>query len=222
MPEVSEYEALGQSAKALALVRDYAAGHKENAIAHVRLSRVLLSAGMGGAALTEGKAAAQVDPKSEVAWLWLASVYQHDTFGRLMEGNWNPEESEKCFRKALELEPDNTAALSNLASLLEHNSRGWQYAQGERLEESIALYRKALEKQSVPEAQTRLSLALLRARRLEAAKQEAKKCTADVQTGLLAVISALQDGAGRAIANAQAGSPIRISKLCCLLLWASP
>lgn len=205
-PLTAEYVAVGQFEKAIQTVRE-SLGRNDNAMGRVRLSRLLISAHLGGAALKEARTATELDPNSTAAWQALAWAYQHDTFGRRMQGNWNHAEAEKCFRKAIEIDPDDANAVSDLAILLEHNARGWRYAQDSRVGEAVALYRSLTKKQQYPLIQQNLAIALLRLGKLDEAKEEAAKCPDPMKPLLLAVISAIQDGPARAIVNAQSAFP---------------
>ena len=207
-PETAEYVALGQSGKALALVREAVAAHPDSAMARVRLSHTLLIAHLGGPAVAEARKATELDPKSGIAWQSLAVAYENDTFGRTTQGNWNRVEAEKAFRKALELNPDDAATKMALAILMEFNDQGWRYAKDSRLNEAIALYREILKDPQMGGAvRQNLAVTLLRAGKLSEAKEEAKKGTDAFQAVLLSMISAIQDGAARAIVNSQTGYP---------------
>ncbi|HEX3744720.1 MAG TPA: DUF3857 domain-containing protein [Bryobacteraceae bacterium] len=206
-PETAEFMALGQSGKALALIRDATAAHPDSAMAHVRLSHMLLVAHLGGAALAEARKATELDAKFTLGWQQLADVYEHDTFGRSMQGNWSPAEAEKCYRKALELDPDNDNIKMNLAILLEFNTHGWRYAKDSRLDESIALYGEILKKHDNQQVEKNLTIALLRAGKLEDAKTEAGKVEDESRVTMLAMIAAMQEGPARAIVNAQTAYP---------------
>ena len=206
LPATAEYLALGQAGKAVALLRENVAGHPADAMAHARFSRTLISAGLGGAALREARKATELDPKSPLAWQALAWAWQHDTFGRRMQGNWNFAESEKALRKAIELDPDDNIAPTDLAILLEHNLSGWRYAKGARLEEAITLYREVMKRPRPGALGQNLAIALLRAGKLDEAKEEVLKL--DLQDGqLMAVITALQEGPARVVLNSQSQYP---------------
>ena len=104
-------------------------------------------------------------------------------------------------------DPEDSLAKIDFAILLEHDSRGVRYAPDARVAEAVALYRAVLKKPASPMVQQNLTFALLRSGQLNAAKQEAQKCSPDLQSGILAVITVLQEGPARAIMNAQALYP---------------
>jgi tetratricopeptide (TPR) repeat protein len=207
VPETAEYLAVGQYSKALSLMREDVARHKDSATIHARYGRMLLNAGLGGAALTEAKLAVELDPKSSAAWQTLAQAWEHDTFGRRVRGNWNFDEAEKALRKAIELDPDDQIPQMDLAILLEHNRHGWRYAKDARLEEAIALYRQILKKQPQSIIHQNLAIALLRAGKLDEARDEAKKADPAGAALLDIVITAVQEGPARAIVTAQSAFP---------------
>lgn len=128
--EASEDVALGETGKALKLVRDSTQGHGIGS--DVRLSRMLVTAGAVQSALQLAKKIVAQDPSSNQGWQALAWAYQHDDFGRPFRGNWNAAEAEKCYREALKLEPDDFFAKINLAILLQYNSNGQLFAKGAR------------------------------------------------------------------------------------------
>lgn len=206
--ETGEYVALGQTSKAIGLLRERLGTSGGSAILHARLSRlVLLSAGLGGAAVAEAKIATELDPKLSVAWQALGWAYEHDTFGRRMEGNWNSAEDLRCARKAVEMDPDSSSAKMDLASLLERDERGTRYGKGARVQEAVDLYREVLKNWQNSLAQQNLATALLLLRQWKSAKEEAGKCEGDLKTVLLAAISAVEEGPERATANLSSAYP---------------
>jgi tetratricopeptide (TPR) repeat protein len=207
VPETAEHLAIGQYSKALSLIREDVARHKDSASAHARYARMLLTAGLGGAALAEAKIAVDLDPKSSIAWQTLAQTWEHDTFGRRVSGNWNYDEAEKALRKAIELDPEDQIAPMDLAILLEHNRHGWRYARDARLDDAIALYREILKKKAQPVLHQNLAIALLRAGKLDESREEAKKGDANHAAVLDIVITAVQESPARAIVSAQAAVP---------------
>jgi len=207
VPETAELLAVGETSKALALVRENAAKHDADASAHVRLSRVLLSVGLGIPGRMEAERATQLDPKSPQAWQALAWTWQNDTFGRLRQGDWNRAEALKALRKALELDPDDVVAKMDLAILLEFNERGERYGKNIDEKESIALYRELLKKQPNPIIESNLTAALFYDNQLEEARAEAHKCLDNQRILFEALIQALQRGAAPAIVGVQTQVP---------------
>jgi tetratricopeptide (TPR) repeat protein len=204
VPETAELLAIGQTSKALALMRESVAKHDDDASAHVRLSRMLVSTGLGIAARAEAERATVLDPNSSQSWQALAWAWQNDTFGRLRRADWNRSEALKALRKAVDLDPDDTAAKADLAILLEFNERGERYGRGNNETEAISLYRELLKKQPNAVLESNLTAALFYDGQLEEASAEARKCP-DLQRILLqALIQALQHGAGPAIVGLQA------------------
>ena len=207
IPETSEYIAMGQIGKAIALLRGHVNLNMEQSASHVRLSRMLVTAGLGDAALAEGKKAVELDENSGQAWQALAWVYQHDTFGRRFQGNWNSAEAEACYRKAIAADPEDVVAKADLAILFEHNPQGYRYGKGARLDEAIALYREVLKKHPGAELQQNLAVALLYAGQVDSAREEAQKAGPERRTILQTVIIALQQGPAKAIVDAQTLEP---------------
>jgi tetratricopeptide (TPR) repeat protein len=207
VPETSEHIAMGQTGKALALLRDHVGRNMEQSTSHVRLSRLLVTAGLGDAALAEGKKAVELDSNSSQAWQALGWAYQHDTLGRRLQGNWDAAEAESCYRRAVAADPEDAIAKADLAILLEHNRQGHRYGKGARLDEAITLYREVLKKYPSPELQQNLALALLYAGHVDNAKEEAQKAGSERRTILQSVIIALKQGPAKAIVDAQTAEP---------------
>ncbi len=207
VPATAEHMALGETGKALALVRDYVGQHPDEATAHVRLSRMLIAAGLGGAALQEANRAVELNDKSSQAWQALGWAYQHDFFGRRFAGNWSRSEAEKCYRQALAIDPDDHIAAGDLAILLEHSKTGVRYGAGSNLAEAIELYRGVQKKQPIPQLQESLELDLLYSGQVDAAKEHLKNCSAEAQATFGPVITALQEGAAKSIISVQASYP---------------
>jgi len=187
------------------VTRDYAAAKPESASAQARLARVLLAAGAGQSALLAARKAVEMDPKSTQAWQALAWVYQHDSFGQRFALNWNPMESEKAYRKAIETAADPLVPATDLAILLEHNAQGDRYGKGARLQDAIDIYRQTLKKTPNSVIQQNLAMALVRAGSYDEAQTEIKKL-GDTQFSLLlsSMVTCLSQGSDRAILDLQA------------------
>jgi len=205
LPQTSDFVAAGQFGKAIAQLKEHLNKESGNAMAHARFARLLVTAGMGVAALAEAKEAVRLDPKAAAAWSTLGWIYQHDALGRQMTGDWNYAESEKAFRKSLELDPEDYIAQMTLAILLEHNARGWRYAKDSKVDQAIAIYRKLAESGTVPQANINLAVALTYTGQLDLAKEALAKCAQQTQSALLPLIQAMQEGPARGIASATAG-----------------
>lgn len=203
VPETAELLAVGQTSKALSLMRESIVKRDDDTSAHVRLSRLLVSAGLGTAARMEAERATHLDPSSSQAWQALAWAWQNDTFGRLRQGDWNRAEAVKALRKAVELDTDDTIAESDLAILLEFNDRGERYGKGSNEVEAIALYRELLKKQPNQLLESNLTAGLFYNGQFEEASAEARKCPDYQRILFQSLIQALQQGAGPAIVGLQ-------------------
>ena len=203
----TEHVLTGQTSKAIAVMQEFLDRNPNNAIAHARYSKLLVEAGLGSAAIEQGKKAITLAPDSSAAWHALGWGYQHDTFGRRFRNNWNRSEAVRCYRKAVELDPEDPIVRADLAILLEHNSVGFRYARGANLDESILLYKEALEEGENETLENNLALTLLHASRMDEAKKHIAKCSPEAEGILTVVLSALQDGPVQAILNAQRRVP---------------
>ena len=203
VPETAELLAIGQTSKALSLMRESVIKRDEDPSAHIRQSRVLVSAGLGMPARMEAERATALDPNSSQAWQTLAWAWQNDSFGRLRQGDWNRSEALKALRKAIELDPDDPIAKTDLAILLEFNDRGERYGTGNNETEAIALYRELLKKQPNVVLEGNLTAALFYSGQLEEASAESRKCPDNQRILFQALTQALQRGAGPAIVALQ-------------------
>jgi tetratricopeptide (TPR) repeat protein len=206
--EASEYVALGETGKALKLVQETAAKHESELGGQVRLSRMLVTAGAVEKAIAVARQVVQRDPASSQGWQALGWAYQHDSFGRRFQGNWNPEEAEKCYREALKLDADDSVPKVDLAILLETNARGQRYGKGARLNDAVSLYREVLKTTPDSGVEQNLAVTLLYAGRYAEAKEELKKLQGtQLQTALSTVLTAITDSSARAIIDSQARVP---------------
>jgi tetratricopeptide (TPR) repeat protein len=204
VPETAELLALGQTSKALSLVRESVTQHDEDASSHMRLSRTLVSVGLGMPGRMEAERATTLDPNSSQAWQTLAWVWQNDTLGRFRQGDWDRSKALKALRRATELDPDDMIAKTDLAILLEYNDRGERYGTGNNEAEAIPLYREILKKQPNAGLEVNLTAALFYNRQLEEASAESRKCPDNQRILFQTLLQALKSGAGPAIVAMQA------------------
>ena len=202
--KATDLVALGKTSEALRLVREEALSHPQNVQAQLRYAQLLTNSGAEDAALAAAQKAIALEPKSVLAWIMLAVLYERDSFGRLRTGNWKPEEAEKALRKALELDQENVTALMELAILLEFDNRGQRYGKDARIAEAIALYRRILAKNTSPAISQNLVIALIHMGKYKEAQEELRNLASGNDSPVLAmVVEALTDGADRAIIDSQ-------------------
>lgn len=205
----NELAALGKFEEALGIARAAVAESPTAVAPLVRLSRLLLAAGLGGPAINEARKAVDLKPDSSLAWQALGWSYQHDAFGRRFRGKWQRDQAITTFRKAVELAPKDAVARTDLAILLEHNALGFRYGRGADLNEAIKEYRATLSASAtpLPILQMNLAIALLYSGQTDEAAATLKKCADDVQQLIGLTITAIQEGAGRAVLEAQTRFP---------------
>jgi tetratricopeptide (TPR) repeat protein len=203
IPETAEFLAVGQTGKAISLLRADVAQHPNDPTTHIRFSRLLVTCGFGAPAREEAKKATELDPKSSQAWQALAWSWQNDSFGRLRRGDWDRDEAIKYQRKAVELDPDDNTAKIDLAILLEFDARGERYGNLAGTQEAIGLYREILKKQANPVLQTNLTASLFYSGQYSEAADEAAKAPEPQHSLFLTATSAIRDGAAKAIVNLQ-------------------
>ena len=203
VPETAEFLAVGQTGKAISLLREDVARHQNDATAHIRFSHLLVACGFGAPAREEAKKATELDPKSSQAWQALAWAWQNDSFGRLRRGDWSRDEAVKYQRKALELDPDDAVAKADLAILLEFDARGERYGDAAGVKEAIGLYREILKKQADAVFETNLTASLFYSGQVTEAAVEAMKAPDPQHTLFLTAITAIRDGPAKAIVGLQ-------------------
>lgn len=192
----------GDVKESIALLREEERRSPSSADPRRRMSKVLLSIGLGEAARREATEATRLDPASARAFHQLGLVLQHDLFGRLRRKGWDPEGAERALSKALELDADSLEARVDRAILLEFDAKGTRYRDRTRLERSVADYRAVLAKRpEATEVARSLVLALLHAGRPAEALDALSGRTDMAELRALEVTARSQrDGAEKALA----------------------
>ena len=202
--------ALGKSADALRVVQQEVSDHPNEVVSYIRYAKLLMECGAGEAALVNAQKAVELDPRSVAAWSAQGDLKQYDSFGRFRAPGWKPADAEKALRKALELDPDNPEILTDLAGFLEYDSSGRHYSDPVRLAEAEGIYRRILAKKPDPGNSINLILALLHLGQPKAAREELPSLAG--QRGyeeLTTIITAILDGADRAIIDSQSSVDAR-------------
>ena len=215
IPRSAELTALGEIRTALAELTEYAEKHPDNAPARARLSRLLVTAGLGEAALQQASRATDDAPDSVAAWIALGWAHQHDAFGRRFRGD--RERAVAALRKAVELESDKQLARAELTILLEHDERGVRYSPRADLAESIEIYEELLEEQAHLPYQPNLITALIRSDRLDEAKESVERGGQGFRNAFGPLIKVLDEGPGALVLDLQAKFPD--SRMRAQLLW---
>jgi transglutaminase-like putative cysteine protease/tetratricopeptide (TPR) repeat protein len=133
---------LGKVREALQSYHELIALHPKEAVHHLQIASVLLTAGLGEAARAEAQAAVKLEPTSALAEKTLAEVLEYDLVGRKFRPGSDYAGAEVAFRAAEKLDPDDKATIGNLAILLEYNRWGLRYGPGAKLKDAVAEYRK--------------------------------------------------------------------------------
>ncbi|MFY9645026.1 MAG: DUF3857 domain-containing protein [Terriglobales bacterium] len=132
----------GKVREALQSYRELIALHPKEAVHHLQIAAVLLSAGLGEAARAEAQAAVKLEPTSALAEKTLADILEYDSVGRKFRPGSDYAGAEAAYRAAINLDPDDKTNIANLAVLLEHNHWGLRFGPGARFKEALAEYRK--------------------------------------------------------------------------------
>ncbi len=205
----TELVSAGKIEEALKLTRERVEQRTESAAPRIRLSRLLLAAGLGGPAVSEAKRATEIESRSAAAWHSLGFALEHDLFGRRFRAEWRRNEAVAALRRAVDLEPANVEYAAELAILLEHSPSGSRYTRGAQLEEAIRIYQSILKeaKQPYPGVRINLAVALIHSRQLAAAAEAIKEIPAASASTLHPILTALQRGGSQAAVEIQSNNP---------------
>ena len=132
----------GKVREALQSYRELIALHPKEAVHHLQIAEILLTAGLGEAARAEAQAAVKLEPTSALAEKTLADILEYDVVGRKFRPGSDYVGAEAAFRAAEKLDPEDKTTVANLALLLEHNRWGVRYGPGAKLKDAITEYRK--------------------------------------------------------------------------------
>lgn len=132
----------GKVREALQSYRELIALHPKEAVHHLQIAAVLLTAGLGEAARAEALTAVKLEPTSALAEKTLADILEYDMVGRRLRPGSDYAGAEAAFRAAEKLDPDDKTTVANLAVLLEYNHWGLRYGPDARLKDALVEYRK--------------------------------------------------------------------------------
>lgn len=135
----------GRVAEAFSRLRSEIEASPERASAHRRLSRALLSVGLGDAARREARLATTLAPQSPAAHRTLGRALTHDSLGRPFRPGWDPDGADRAFAAAEELDPKNVREMVDRANALEFDASGARFEDRARLDAAIAHYERILE-----------------------------------------------------------------------------
>ncbi len=193
----------GKVREALQSYREMIALHPKEAVHHLQIAEVLLTAGLGEAARAEAQAAVKLEPASALAEKTLAGILEYDLVGRKFRPGSDYAGAEAAFRAAEKLDPDDKATVGDLAILLEYNRWGLRYGPGAKLKDSIAEYRKLTpEKLAEIGLQNNLAFALFFAGEFSEAQKNAQTLNPQ-PTALIVACEAALHGSEAALAEAR-------------------
>jgi tetratricopeptide (TPR) repeat protein len=203
----------GHIREALDADRSLIAAHPAEALHHVRLARVLLSAGIGTEAHDEARRATELDPKSPYAFSTLGWTLEHNGLGVRFGKGYDLPGAIAAYRQAIQLDPDDNDPRFDLAILYEFNARGIRYAPDADLPNAIATYRELIERtkdkdpQNADQYRENLIYALLFSRQFaELDKMLADLPSSNAHTICAITSAAAQHGAAAGIAQADHGN----------------
>ncbi|HEX6851431.1 MAG TPA: DUF3857 domain-containing protein [Candidatus Polarisedimenticolaceae bacterium] len=195
----------GKIPEAMAAFRDEARARPDRALPHERLSRGLLAAGLGTAAIREAREAVRVEPASARAHAALGRALQHDALGRPFGEGWDRDAAVAAYRRAVELAPDDGEVGLALAKLLEHDRHGERYGPGADFDAALAEYRRLNERLGAGTTDGLQLFVLARAGRMPEAVALARAMEpSDTRSAWLLAVTAVLHGPERAIEQAPA------------------
>jgi transglutaminase-like putative cysteine protease/tetratricopeptide (TPR) repeat protein len=193
----------GKIREGLQSYRDWVSAHPKDAVAHLRIARALLIAGLAEGARAEAQAATKLDPNSALSQNTLAEILEYDRVGRKFRPGSDYAGADAAFRAAERLDPNDKATTANLAILLEHDHWGLRYGPGAKLKDAIAEYRKLTAEQRTDLGiQNNLPFALFYAGEFSEAEKTAETLKAP-PTDLIVACEAVLNGSQTAMAEAQ-------------------
>ncbi len=193
----------GKVREALQSYRELIALHPKEAVHHLQIAAVLLTAGLGEAARTESQAAVKLEPTSALAEKTLAEILEYDLVGRKFRPGSDYAGAEAAFRAAEKLDPDDKATVGNLAILLEYNRWGLRYGPGAKLKDALAEYRQlTAEKLGELGLQNNLVFALFYASEFSEAQKNAQTLNPQ-PIALIVACEAALNGSQAALAEAR-------------------
>ena len=153
----------------------------EKAIHPQRLSKVLLTAGIGDEALRVIRRAVDLEPDDSEVWEALAWILQHDEVGRRFEPGYARSEAIEAYEKAISLDPDEWSRYANLAILLEHDDMGMRYTDGADIDSAIEKYLHIYNELDEEKMLANLVAALFRVGRYDEIQTWAEKLSNDLE-----------------------------------------
>ena len=131
----------GKYREAFDLYRALVSGAPGEAIHEIRLSRALLSAGLGDEAAAAARHAAGIAPSDAEALDNLAWILQFDSLGRRFGRGWDKAGSTAAYEKLFALEPDRDYSRADFAIMLEYDALGARYADLQGVARALEQYR---------------------------------------------------------------------------------
>jgi len=193
----------GKVREAVQSYRELIALHPKEAVHHLQVAEVLLTAGLGEAARAEAQAAVKLEPTSALAEKTLAEILEYDSVGRKFRPGSDYAGAEAAFRAAEKLDSDDKATVGNLAILLEYNHWGLRYGPGAKLKDAVAEYRKlTAERLAELGLQNNLAFALFYAGEFSEAQKNAQTLNPQ-PTALIVACEAALHGSEAGLAEAR-------------------
>ncbi len=182
----------GKMREAFDASREFIAHHPKEAVHHLQRAKLLLAAGMGGAAREEARAAVKLEPGSALAEKTLAEILEYDLAGRQYRRGSDYAGAEAAFRAAEKLDPEDKEISGNLAILLEYNRDGERDGPGAKMKEAVAEYQRLKESELAKIGlKNNLAFALFYAGDFAAAKKSAENLNPQLNAVIVASETAL-------------------------------
>ena len=153
-------------------IRKLIAQHPKEALHHIQLADVYMTAGLREDALIEAKLATRVEPTSAEAFGFLGYVHAQGDVGRWLQAGSSRREAIRATQRAIELDPKEGWFILNLARLEEHSDDG-QAHRGDLVAAAKA-YRKLRKLTDSTEHDINLLTVLVRSRRWKESRDFAR------------------------------------------------
>ena len=206
----------GRVADAVDRFRQLIEEQPEQAAHRVRMSRVLLGAGMKAAAVEHAERAVELQPASALAHWNLGLTHLHGDDAVRYGAGFDYDEARAHLARAAELAPDSLLFRSELAILLDHDRRGRQFGRDADLGAAVVEHFANRETFQRSDFDVNLLQGLVRLGRFEEAISESAEMEASTAIhGLRVAALAARSGAEAAMheARALAASPEERSSL---------
>lgn len=202
----------GNVRAAIELEKKASAAAPKDATPHVRLSKILMTVGLGDVATAEAEQATKLDPKSYAAWALLAANQVRNSLSVRFGEGFQRDAAIASYDKVLALKPDSDPEHFDQAVTQEFSPRGIRYADPASLKKAIASYQAIIARDPQNDRNDtyhdNLAIDLFLDGQFDTMRSSmAKLQPTPVRRGLLVAAEATQHGASAGLAELRRVSP---------------